>query len=617
MRSPRPKTFFWQLVLSTVAVQTICLSMYIVYIVVTQERTAEERTRTRISRQLEQLAPACAQRLAAGDIGGLHEVLELSRVAPTINGARITDLAGKTLAVSTSNPDNGLDQYERVALERHPQSQEIFSVGNGPLEAVTPILQGGKPVALLWLEPNHALSQSTIAIVVRIALTYGVFALLVNIIPIFLVVRTMTKSLQNLLTATERVILQQDLKTGFPLPITSSNEAGALTVRFNTMVRDLESQRSGLLETLALLDSMLENAPIGFAFIDRDLRFVRLNRLFAAMYGMDIGRYLGHRVTNVWPQDPAARMEDHVRRVLLTGQASRNVEFSNVAGPDGEQRTWLMHFYPVRTESTKVASVGVVVGEITERLRAEETLRKTEKLAATGRLAASIAHEINNPLEAVTNLLYLLKTHEPMDEAALRFVDTAQDELARVAEITQQTLRFYRQSTHAAEVNVSELLDSVVTLYQTRLNSAAIKVLRKFDGNPEIFGFSGELRQVFANLIGNALDAMPTGGRLLLRVRNSFGRDAHGNWERGVRICIADTGTGMSAETLARVFEAFFTTKSVTGTGLGLWVSEQIIRKHAGSVRVKSLEGARSGTSFVLFFPKNGGSEGAVSSQTF
>jgi signal transduction histidine kinase len=244
--------------------------------------------------------------------------------------------------------------------------------------------------------------------------------------------------------------------------------------------------------------------------------------------------------------------------------------------------------------------------EITQRLQAEEALRKTEKLAAAGRLAASIAHEINNPLEAVTNLLYLLQTHPELDSTAREYVSTAQAELARVSEITQQTLRFYRQSTFPVRTQVAEVLDSVLALHQLRLGSARITVERELDPTVALFGFSGELRQLFANLIGNAIDAMVGGGRLIVRARYGTGRSLRGGWCDGVRVTVSDTGTGMSEETQRRLFEPFYTTKDATGTGLGLWVSDEIIRKHSGTARVKSRQGDHSGTTFAIFFPKDG-----------
>ena len=606
MRRILPKTLFGQLVLGTVMAQTLLLGVFIWYTVVSQKQIADARTRQRIGQQLDRLAGACAKQWAKGDIASLHDVLELSRIAPTIEVARLTDLSGKTLAVSESGRDQVLDAYELDVL-KDATHQHVFSIRNGQLEAVTPVVMGGETVALLWLEPNHAVSLNTLNAVVRVSLTYGGFALLANLLPIFLIARSMTKPLRRLKKATQQVMLNPSLNAGFPLPVTTRNEAGDLTASFNTMVRELEEQRRGLLETLALLDSMLGNAPIGFAFFDSGLHYVRLNQFLAEMYEVPIEQQLGRRVSELFPGAMAQELETCLSRVFVTGEAVRNVELSGEMrhSPD-VRRSWLMHFYPVRTEQETIRWVGVIVVEITERLHAEEALRRTEKLAATGRLAASIAHEINNPLEAVTNLLYLLRTHDAIDDIALSYVSMAQAELGRVSEITQQMLRFYRQSTSPRMTDVSQVLESVLDLYRSRIGAAQVTVSKKFRGSPGVFGLSGEMRQVFANLIGNALDAMQGGGQLVLRARRGCGRSSEGVWGEGVRVSVSDTGSGMSRETMSKVFEAFFTTKQATGTGLGLWVSEEIIRKHSGTVRVKSRVGERSGTCFTVFFPDGG-----------
>ncbi len=248
---------------------------------------------------------------------------------------------------------------------------------------------------------------------------------------------------------------------------------------------------------------------------------------------------------------------------------------------------------------------------LSEQKQSEEVLRRTEKLAATGRLAASIAHEINNPLEAITNCLFLLEQSE-LDADARGFLEMAQGELDRVTHITTQTLRFYRQSTRPALTDIGDLIESVLALYEARIRSNAIQVTRDFDGAPAIVALDGEIRQVLANIIGNAVDALisaPAGNeaagdaglrRLWLRVR---GRRAWHTGSMGISILIADSGIGMTPATLARIFEAFFSTKGITGTGLGLWVSREIIAKHNGRVQVRTRQGAPSGTVFRIIFP--------------
>ncbi|WP_263408289.1 sensor histidine kinase [Terriglobus tenax] len=606
MRRILPRTIQGQLILGTIVVQTILLVIFLSYTISSQREFTRSRARERLLQQVERLANASSVPLSQGHMDALREILEISRITPTIGGARVTDLDGKTLAVTQSNVDQPLSAEERRELGGALKPR-LFVTERGQTEAVAPIYVSGQSTGLIWLEPSASATAVNTTSVVNSALWYGGLALLSNLLPIVLIVRGVSRPLRRLREATQQIIRDPESNAGFPLTVTTSNEVGELTRSFNTMVRELEDQRSGLYETLALLDSMLGNAPIGFAFFDQKLRYVRLNQFLADMNGMPINRHLGRRMSEIFPGQLAGGVEQLLETVFTTGEPVRDVEMKGeLPSQPGVQRTWICNWYPVRSQQGTVRWVGGVVMEITQRLHSEELLRKTEKLAAAGRLAASIAHEINNPLEAVTNLLYLLETHPQMDEEARQYVAMAQGELARVSEITQQTLRFYRQSTFPVETQIVEVLNSVLTLHQSRLTSARIMVEREMDASISLFGFSGELRQLFANLIGNAIDAMVGGGRLIVRARYGTGRSLQGQWCTGVRVTVSDTGSGMSEETLRRLFEPFYTTKDATGTGLGLWVSDEIIRKHSGTVRVKSRQGEHSGTSFAIFFPEGG-----------
>jgi signal transduction histidine kinase len=246
-----------------------------------------------------------------------------------------------------------------------------------------------------------------------------------------------------------------------------------------------------------------------------------------------------------------------------------------------------------------------------ERARIETALRETEKLAAVGRLASSIAHEINNPLEAVTNLLYLIE-RTPLTPDAAHYLELAQAELRRVSGITIETLRFSRQNTEATAAKLSDVIESVVSLHDGRLKGARVTVERQYKDHSALICFPNELRQVVVNLVGNAIDSMSgfDSPRLRLRVRDA--RDPL-TGIAGVRLTIADTGSGMSPATLRRIWEPFFTTKGSTGTGLGLWVTQEIIRKHQGTVWIRTSLGSRHhGSVFSVFLPhpiaeENGG----------
>jgi signal transduction histidine kinase len=244
--------------------------------------------------------------------------------------------------------------------------------------------------------------------------------------------------------------------------------------------------------------------------------------------------------------------------------------------------------------------------DITAQVQAEEALRETEKLAAMGRVAGIIAHEINNPLAAITNTLYLVRNHPSLDDTARHFADVAEQELQRVSHITRQTLSFYRESKQPIAVNLTDLLNDVLELQERVLHSSHIQVQREYASSPVVQGFPVELRQVFLNLIGNAIQAMSGGGKLRIFVRETTD---WGRQRRGMAISILDTGVGIRPEDARRLFQPFFSTKSTKGTGLGLWISKGIVQKYDGSLTCRSFR-TQTGchTCFRVFLPIAGAS---------
>jgi PAS domain S-box-containing protein len=240
--------------------------------------------------------------------------------------------------------------------------------------------------------------------------------------------------------------------------------------------------------------------------------------------------------------------------------------------------------------------------DITAQLRAEDALRKAERLAAMGRVAGIIAHEINNPLESITNTFYLLRNHPSLDEEARYYAQLGEEELIRVSHITRQTLGFYRESKDPLEVSLSRLLDDILELQTRRLEFSNIVIEKQYRSNGMLQGFPVELKQVFLNLIGNAVQAMPDGGTLRLRVANCKQPEGRGT---GIRISVTDTGSGVEPENAKQLFEPFFTTKSAKGTGLGLWISKGIIQKYGGTIRFRSLRHhSGKATCFQVFLPE-------------
>jgi PAS domain S-box-containing protein len=272
-----------------------------------------------------------------------------------------------------------------------------------------------------------------------------------------------------------------------------------------------------------------------------------------------------------------------------------------VVWPDGSVR-WLesQGKWQRDSEGQLTRAVGVVV-DVTHRKRSEEAMLRGEKLAIAGRLAASIAHEINNPLEAVSNLLFLI-TLSDTPEIAHGYAQQAMDQLMRVSLITQQTLRFHRQGGAPKSTLLSEVLQSVLALFRTKLIAAGVAVDVRTEREAEVLCMPNEAQQIFANLLSNAIDAMPQGGRIVIRLRSSI--DWRDGKTPGMRVTFCDSGVGMDRSTMQRIFEPFFTTKTDTGTGLGMWVVAQLVERHQGQVRVWSCQDSKAkGTVFTVFLP--------------
>jgi signal transduction histidine kinase len=243
---------------------------------------------------------------------------------------------------------------------------------------------------------------------------------------------------------------------------------------------------------------------------------------------------------------------------------------------------------------------------MSERRQAEEALIRSEKLASVGRLAATVAHEINNPLEAATNCLYILKTNAELGSELKGYLEVAERELQRVAHITKQTLGFYRENSKPTRADIASLVDEVAALYSPKLRAKEIDLRIEHGGGSRLaVVVSGEIRQVISNLLTNAIDASSSGGRIIVRTRG-----VAVNGLRHVRLTVADSGTGISHRDQEQIFRPFFTTKQAIGTGLGLWVSSEIVAKHKGRIRVRSIEGR--GSVFSVLIPETAATGAAL-----
>lgn len=349
----------------------------------------------------------------------------------------------------------------------------------------------------------------------------------------------------------------------------------------------------------AELEAVYRTAPVGLALFEpKEFRYLRVNDRQSEVLGLPPEKIIGMRIEDMITSPIVPQL---FRERVLQGETIRDFLYeTELRNSPGEVRSFNVNYSPIFDEDGTVRSISAAVLEVTKLRRAEKALLQSEKLAAVGRLASSISHEINNPLEAVTNLLYLMQGVPGLPTEASSYVRLAQDELRRVSQIATQTLRFHRQSNKPSLVTAGQLVDAVLNLFAGRLMNSGIHVEACYSTAQPFLCFENDIRQVLNNLIANAIDAMRTGGRLIVRAHDTV--DANGT--PGVRISIADTGTGMSRETRERLFEPFYTTKHLNGNGLGLWISKEIVERHSGQLTLRSSQHPKlHGTVFWLFLP--------------
>jgi signal transduction histidine kinase len=404
------------------------------------------------------------------------------------------------------------------------------------------------------------------------------------------------------------VLLERPLR---PDTLISSVRAALRARKRQYEIRDILGERDNALAALRneqeTLHVIIDNLPVGIVVVGRSGDVLLSNRMAEQILRrpLPVGMCIG--TDALWESFlPAGRGP----RSLDAGDfpLRRALERSEVVPPEdflyhhgrGSPGWIRIAAAPIIDPAGRVSGGVAAISDIDRNKRAEEALMKSEKLAAVGRLAASIAHEINNPLEAVTNLLYLVEKSTRSTPAS-QFAVTAQEQLARVSHIVTQTLRFHRQSSSPQWIPVKELLEPAIGLFRGRMGNANIHLDLQYRTDRRIFCRDGDIRQVLSNLIGNAIDSMHTGGRLIVRAASAHHAKTN---VAGIRISIADNGQGIPNDAMQRIFEPFYTTKGDSGTGLGLWISQEIMERNRGTLRIRSKTGRpRSGTVASIFLP--------------
>ncbi len=400
-------------------------------------------------------------------------------------------------------------------------------------------------------------------------------------------------------------IIAISIVLGLMLATFSRKELQAVAASYNEALDTAEARSEKHQESHRWLEAVLGSIGDGVIVTENTGRIVFTNPVAKRLLGNGEQLFAGQRTLDV------IHLVDEFTRELITDPHQAVMESGAPVAPTG--RVLLVRNdgreIPVsqvaslfRDEGGNAIGVVIVLRDLTLHRASEKALQSSEKLASMGRLAASVAHEIHNPLDALGNLLYLLE-HQAMEDSAKTYVRLAREELERVTNISEQMLTFSREARQPVKIRLGEIVENVLSLFAPRLRRLSIVVVKQYgitDGS--VVALPGEMRQVFSNLVGNAIDAMNGAGRLIIRIDES--RDWSGQAESGVRVMVCDTGPGIPAEFRKNLMEPFVTSKGEKGTGLGLWVCRGIVEKYHGALRFHtSTNPGHSGTCFSVFLP--------------
>jgi signal transduction histidine kinase/CHASE3 domain sensor protein len=540
-----------------------------------------------------------------------------------------------TLAAElTTNEENGLRGYQ---LTRDPVFLQTYTIAQAPLQATLSRLRdgiaraGGDPNVVDQLVLAHDTWRIAFAEPIIQATHNGtdtrdsnlnlrtknqmdhVTAMISNI------VRSQTSTRNSVLFAwreqvrlATQALIALAIIVGLAVGIFARNRLRRVSVAFQQTVEEVQSSASLTYASEQRLRTVLTSIGDGIIVCDRKGRVELLNTLAEELTGWSLAEAAGEDLNRV-----LHTVNETTRMVIEPTGASSFPQLPPQATPaindplanhpllirrDGSEIPVEKTEAPIRDREDKVAGVVIAFRDITEQRRAQTTLLATEKHAVTGRLAATLAHEIHNPLDAAMNLLYLMSSNPTPDDNKM-FLDMASKELNRISQITRAMLGMYRESKEPVALDVQEMLDNILLLLDPQMRQARVKLRAEFAPRAVITGFPAELRQVFTNLLTNAAEASPPDTFIQLRTE-VIAEQRSSRRPAGVEIRITDRGNGIDPKIVPKLFQPFFTTKGEKGTGLGLWVSKGIVEKHNGSIEIKSSFATANGTTVTVFLPR-------------
>jgi len=391
---------------------------------------------------------------------------------------------------------------------------------------------------------------------------------------------------------------------GLVIATFSRRELETIAKTYDSSLRTSLTRSEDLRQSQSWLSAVLGSIGDGVIATDMSGKIVFSNAIAREILGVDEGpivRTSTRDAIRIIDEFSRESIPDPFEEVRSAQQQFSPEGHLLLLREDGSEVPVSLQAFPIR-EDHQAGGVVFVLRNVSQQRQSERTLQSAEKLASIGRIAATVAHEIHNPLDAIGNLLYLIEHGEGLSDSNKTYVRLAREELERVTSISEQMLTFSRETRQPVKVRLSEVLDNVLTLYAARIRRTGVVVVKNYIDEGSVLAFPGEMRQVFSNLIGNALDAMNSQGKLTLRIEQSHSWD--NDHEAGVRVMVCDTGSGVPTEVRDKLMEPFITSKGEKGTGLGLWVCRGIVEKYQGRLRYHtSITPGRSGTCFSVFFP--------------